>query len=154
MILYFFNIKFLKLNYGMFARLIRDQNEYDEFNLKMKHAVLKVVPQEHQKIIEEIFSLCKTRNIIRRNLESGQKGDEIIELSDETWIELEQAGYFTDKAKTHKSGARRLEVDPIVEELIYEKLSEIKDDNSILKMSQLLESFRGRTYMKPISANK
>jgi hypothetical protein len=37
---------FLKLNYGMFARLLKNPDEYESFNRKMEDLVRSIVPKE------------------------------------------------------------------------------------------------------------
>ncbi|MCW9034194.1 MAG: cobalamin-dependent protein [Rhodospirillales bacterium] len=138
---------FLKLNYGMFGRLVGNADEYKQFNSKMESAVLKVVSKEHQEVIADIIRLCKARNIIHRTLVEGKSGSEEIQLSEATWKALEQAEYATGKQDDSNRSIRVLEANPIVESLVSDKLDDIGCDPTILQLSQLLELFRGRTYL-------
>jgi radical SAM superfamily enzyme YgiQ (UPF0313 family) len=145
--------QFLKLNYGMFGRLLRDFDGYNQFNEKMEQAVYKIVPQTSHNIVKDIIRLCKSRNLLQLYLSGEQQGANTIKLSSETWDALGQIGYVTEQSEDTNEGALILEADPLVERLISEKFEETKDDNSILKMSQILESFRGRTYLNPALAS-
>jgi hypothetical protein len=139
---------FMKLNFGMFARLILNPEEYNEFNNKMENIVLKMVPKEKQKTIQEIFKLCRARNLIRLGLVNGVKEHKTIILSEETWSALERSKYIPVKPNNSEVCERALSADPIVEKLITEKISEFGENISVLQISQILESYPGRTYLE------
>jgi radical SAM superfamily enzyme YgiQ (UPF0313 family) len=145
---------FLKLNYGMFARLLKNPDEYEDFTRKMKDLVLSIVPKENNNIVKELFQLCSARNLLRLKLTDIHKQSNSIKLSKETWAALKQIDYVTDDTAVGGFGECALEADPISGTFLGNKISELEGNISVLNISQILESFRGRTYLEPSSLIK
>jgi radical SAM superfamily enzyme YgiQ (UPF0313 family) len=139
---------FMKLNFGMFSRLMLNSEEYAEFNNKMEDVVLRMVPEKKQKTIQEIFQLCRARNLIRLSLTDEVEERKTIVLSEETWSALEKSKYIPVKPNNAPACERTLSCDPNVEKLIADKISEFGENISVLQISRILESYPGRTYLE------
>ena len=139
---------FLKLNYGMLARLICNKNEYEEFACKIENTLITLIPEENPSVLRELVYLCKSRNLVYRLLHGNDVQDKSVILSLDTCLALGLSDYSLAPNDSEASRHCELYINPLTEEMIAKKVSDLDGEISILGISQILESFRGRSYME------
>ena len=140
---------FFKLNYGMLARLICYQDEYNDFCRKVAGVLLSIVPDEDPEVLREICELCSARNFVRRIVVGDDVAELKVRLSLKAQIVLQESGYLSSM-ESYPGGAGNLplQISELTGKIIKEQIAEFRKDPTILRMSQLLERFRGRTYFE------
>jgi radical SAM superfamily enzyme YgiQ (UPF0313 family) len=141
---------FLKLNYGMYGRLICNADEYEDFCRKVGDTLARLIPEENSIVLSEIVQLCRARNLLYRTLNESQNEPRTIKLSDQTREVLKRSDYPTYTPKSSASGSWTLVINPLTEILLAEKIDNLDGDISILGISQILEHFRGRAVLVPL----
>lgn len=140
----------MKLNYGLLGRLLCHPDEYRDFLKKTRDLLLNIVRDEDPDVIREMVEFCSVRNYIHQALADGGVISRQALVSRKTQEVLAQIGYL-DPANL-RSGAGEvvgLNMPAVTEKMINEHLGEFKKNPSILRMSQLLQRFSGRTYLEP-----
>ena len=139
---------FFKLNYGMLARLICNPDEYQEFCKKTEDVLIGLVPDEDPTVIKEIVQFCKARNHAYRLIHSGKTGNVEITLSPATCIALDLPQYQRTQSDAKGGVRQELSIDPLTEKFIAKKFAALYGEKTILATSQILEQFRGRSYLE------
>lgn len=144
---------FLKLNYGMLGRLICNTDEYDDFYDKIEDVLIKMVSNEDPLVLQEIATLCRARNVIFQLLKaenSENSENRSIMLSAKTQAALKQCHYPPYTPKIADDGTWTLTINPLTFKLMDEQVSGLRKAPTIVQISQLLEIFRGRSYLEPL----
>ena len=130
----------------MLARLLCNKDEYDSLLEKVEDTIIALIPEENPSILKEIVRVCHLRNFIFRTMHDKNIGDRSVSISSATRTALRRAkypGYATI------NGDWELSIDNLTEKVIRNKLFSDGKDFSILKMSQVLEQVKSRSYMEP-----
>lgn len=140
----------MKLNYGLLGRLLCNPDEYQDFCKKTRDVLLDIVQDEDPEVVKEIVRYCSWRNYIHQALSGDGAVVKKVVVSRKTQDILAQAGYLDPANLTSIDGeVIELNMPAVTEKMINEHLADFKQNPSILKMSQLLERFSGRTYLEP-----
>jgi radical SAM superfamily enzyme YgiQ (UPF0313 family) len=140
---------FLKLNYGLLGRLLSNPDEYRDFCRKTEDAVLAIAVDEDPQTIREIVGLCTSRNYISNALSDFNAAPNRVLLSRKTKRVLGAAGYLNPAdAASANSDWIELSMPDATEQMLASHLRKFAQNRSVLNMSQLLERFRGRTYLE------
>ncbi|MBF0291395.1 MAG: cobalamin-dependent protein [Nitrospinae bacterium] len=140
----------MKLNYGLLGRLLCRPDEYRGFLKKTRDILADIVRDEAPEVISEIVEFCSARNYIHQALADGGAVLRQAAVSRKTQKILVSAGYLDPgNLSSTDEGVIELNMPAVTEKMINEHLVEFKKSPSILKMSQLLQRFSGRTYLEP-----
>ena len=135
----------------MLARLICHPDEYSDFCRKVEDTLRGIVPDEDPEVVREIVALCGARNFIRRTAMGDDLTAPKAVLSAKTRKILHECGYLSSD-ESGPDGALPLQMTELTAEIIRKRIAEFRKDPTVLRMSQLLEQFRGRTYLEVLSA--
>jgi radical SAM superfamily enzyme YgiQ (UPF0313 family) len=142
---------FFKLNYGLLARLLCNPAEYLDFCRKTEDIVLTMTEEQDARVVQEIVQFCRSRNFVFQSLEGNSEVGAKVSLSKKTIASLSKSQYFDETyIPTFDETCIKLSMPLATKNMINESLHEFKQAPSILKMSQLLETFRGRTYLEAL----
>ena len=142
---------FLKLNYGMLARLISNRDEYEDFCRKTADTLISIIPGENPTVLHELVQLCRARNLVYRLIHDDQAWDKTVMLSPATCAALQLAQYPLARPHVNEDGSWSLSINPLTEKTIAGKIVDLNGEISILGVSQILEHVRGRSYLEPES---
>jgi len=141
---------FMKLNFGFTARLILNDDEYNAYFNEMKAVLIEHTSEfSTPEIIEDILTVCKSRNYLRQYLHG--KSDVTIGLSlDLASVDaLQDCNYMPAQQTTNQSVQTLLSMDPVTAGQIRQRVDQYKDQLNPFTVSQIMQMFWGRCHLEP-----
>lgn len=140
---------FFKLNYGFLGRLLCNLEEYQDFCRKAEDVVLAIAQAEDSATVQEIVRFCSSRNLIYQLLIDADAEATKVLMSEKARERLVEIGYLNlSGISSSNEGWIELSMPVATKYMIREYLAKFRQNPSVLSMSQLLERFRGRTYLE------
>ena len=142
---------FLKLNYGMLARLICNPEELTEFYQQAENLLIESYPEVDPLYFQELIEFCRARNIVYRILWADDTVENMeVNLSPDTQAELRACGYPSYTPELTPQGKWILGLEGGTRQAIQEAIQGHSGPHTPLEVSRLLESFRSRAILEPI----
>ena len=144
---------FVKLNYAFTAYLLLNPEEYEAYYQQLELEVNLLLPDESSKIVHEIVRLCYQRNFIFNCLYGDSALEVFSQLSPLAVNVLRESGFFPKGYKSDDNNKIKLKLDGLIAEGIVDNLSSLSGKPSIFNLTQIMQMYRGRYQLKPITAH-
>ncbi len=144
---------FVRLNTGLFAKILMDQKQYDAYYVVFNKVLSKFFSEKDMVVVSEILNLCRERNYFIRYKNGDNNRSLSLKLLPETIDALIETGFVTSNSKDKKSNSIQMSVDPVVAQ----KMEEFIDNHpkmALLDLTQVLMLYSGKFLMKPINSTK
>ena len=112
-----------------------------------------LLPDESSKIVHEIVRLCYQRNFIFNCLYGDSALEVFSQLSPLAVNVLRESGFFPKGYKSDDNNKIKLKLDGLIAEGIVDNLSSLSGKPSIFNLTQIMQMYRGRYQLKPITAH-
>ena len=143
---------FVKLNYAFTAYLLVNPEEYEVYYQQLECEVSLLLPDEPRQVIHEITRLCYERNYIFRCLNGDLGSATSIELSPPTLMALVESEYLSKDILNVSSRKFKFSLDGLTADGIKERLESFERKPSIFNLTQIMQMYRGRYQLNPITA--
>lgn len=143
---------FVKLNFAFSAYLLANPNEYEAYYQQIEIEVNLLLPDESEQMIHEIIRLCFERNYIFRCLHGDLASVASVELSPVALKALLESGYLPKEFLNGGPKKILLGLDDLTAEGVREKLESLDRKPSIFNLTQIMQMYRGRYQLNPMTA--
>ena len=144
---------FVRLNTGLFAKILMDQKQYDSYYVVFNKVLSKFFSKKDMIVVSEILKLCRERNYFIRYKNGDNNRSLTLKLMPETIEALIETGFIKPNSKDNVLNSIKMSVDPI----IAKKMEEFIDNHpkmTLLDLTQVLMLYSGKFLMKPINSTK
>lgn len=140
---------FAKLNFGILARLLLNDDEYEAYYRLIGRILGELLPDVPPATVAELLILCRERNYIRKLIRGDARAEARIEMSPATLGLLREGGYLRPDHSAFRDGVLDVALDDVTRRGIAEAFEPHRGRVSNFALSQIMQSFIGRLHMDP-----